>query len=145
MERGVQYVRERFFKGWRLRRTWLTSGQKRPAGAVMSPDMRVHGTTRRQPLQVFQDEERQTLAPWDGEPYEVTHWRTAKVQPDYHVACQYALYSVPSSLCPPGQRVEIGLGSKLVPIYHRGRLVKLHPRQPQRRPLQPTHRTTRRS
>ena len=46
------------------------------------------------------------------------------------MACQYALYSVPSSLCPPGQRVEIGLGSKLVRIYHRGRLVKLHPRQP---------------
>lgn len=41
-----------------------------------------------------------------------------------------ALYSVPSSLCPPGQRVEIGLGAKLVRIYHRGRLVKLHPRQP---------------
>ena len=46
------------------------------------------------------------------------------------MACQYALYSVPSSLCPPGQRVEIGLGSKLVRIYHRGRLLKLHPRQP---------------
>ena len=46
------------------------------------------------------------------------------------MACQYALYSVPSSLCPPGQRVEIGLGSKLVRIYHRGRLHKLHPRQP---------------
>ena len=90
----------------------------------------MHGTTRRRPLQVFQDEERQALAPWDGEPYEVTHWRTAKVHPDHHVACQYALYSVPSSLCPPGQRVEIGLGSKLARIYHRGRLLKLHPRQP---------------
>ena len=54
---------------------------------------------------------------------------TAKVHPDHHVACQYALYSVPSSLCPPGQRVEIWLGSKLAPIYHRGRLLKLHPRQ----------------
>ena len=70
------------------------------------------------------------MVPWDGEPYEVTHWRTAKVHPDHHVACQYALYSVPSALCPPGQQVEIGLGSKLVRIYHRGRLVKLHPRQP---------------
>ena len=51
------------------------------------------------------------------------------MHPDHHVAGQYALYSVPSSLCPPGQRVEIGLGSKLVRIYHRGRLLKLHPRQ----------------
>ena len=76
---------------------------------------------------------RQALAEWDGEPYEVTGWRTAKIHPDHHVACQYALYSVPAALCPPGQQVEIGLGSKLVRIYHRGRLLKLHPRQPRGR------------
>ena len=70
------------------------------------------------------------MAPWNGEPHEVTHWRIAKVHPDHHVACQYALYSVPSSLCPPGQKVEIGLSSKLVQIFHRGKLIKLHPRQP---------------
>ena len=41
-----------------------------------------------------------------------------------------AFYSVPSTLCPPGHQVEIGLGLKLVRIYHRGQLVKVHPRQP---------------
>ena len=80
-------------------------------------------------LAVFPEEERHTLLPWDEEPYEITHWRTVKVHPDHHVAGQYALYSVPSSLCPPGQRVEIGLASKLAPIYHKGWLLKLHPRQ----------------
>ena len=129
VERGVQYARERFFKGGEFRdlphlRSEAAHWCRDVAG------LRSHGTTRRQPLQVFLDEERQALAPWDGEPYEVTHWRTAKVHPDHHVACQYALYSVPSSLCPPGQQVEIGLGLKLVRIYHRGRLIKLHPRQP---------------
>ena len=129
VERGVQYVRERFFKG----SEFTSLEEMRLAARRWCLDvagMRVHGTTRRQPLQVFQDEERQALIPWDSEPYEVTEWRTAKVHPDHHVACRYALYSVPSSLCPPGQQVEIGLGSKLVRIYHRGRLVKLHPRQP---------------
>ena len=61
----------------------------------------------------------------------MTHWRAVKAHPDHHVACQGALYSVPADLCTPGQQVEIGLGSKLVRIYHRGRLVKLHPRQAQ--------------
>ncbi len=79
---------------------------------------------------VFQDEERHLLLPWDGEPYEITHWRSAKVHPDYHVACQYALYSVPASVCPPGQKVEIRVDSKLVRIYHRGKLIKVHQRQP---------------
>ena len=46
------------------------------------------------------------------------------------MACQYALYSVPSTLCPPGQQVEVGLGLKLVRIFHRGQLIKVHPRQP---------------
>ena len=90
---------------------------------------RIHGTTRRQPLTVFRQEERHTLGEWDAEPYEMTDWRTAKVHPDHHIACQYALYSVPSATCPPGQKVEVRLGSKLVRIYHRGRLIKVHPRQ----------------
>ena len=46
------------------------------------------------------------------------------------MACQYSLYSVPSTLCPPGRQVEVGLGLKLVRIFHRGQLVKVHPRQP---------------
>ena len=37
---------------------------------------------------------------------------------------------MPSALCPPGQRVEIRVDSKLVHIYHRGRLIKTHLRQP---------------
>ena len=129
VERGVQYVRERFFKGGDFKDlTHLRNEAARWCRDVAG--RRIHGTTRRQPLKVFLDEERPALAPWDGEPYEVTHWRTAKVHPDHHVAGQYALYSVPSTRCPPGQQVEIGLGLKLVRIYHRGRLVKVHPRQP---------------
>ena len=129
VERGVQYVRERFFKGGDFKDlTHLRSEAARWCRDVAG--RRIHGATRRQPRQVFLDEERPALNPWDGEPYEVTHWRSAKVHPDHHVAGQYALYSAPSTLCPPGQQVEIGLGLKLVRIYHRGRLVKVHSRQP---------------
>ena len=129
VERSVQYARERFFKGGDFK----DLADLRDHARLWCRDvagLRIHGTTRRQPLQVFLDEEQGSLAPWDGEPYEVTHWRTAKVHPDHHVACQYAIYSVPSSLCPPAQQVEVGLGVKLVRIFHRGQLVKVHPRQP---------------
>ena len=37
---------------------------------------------------------------------------------------------MPSTLCPPGQQVEVGLGLKLVRIFHRGQLIKAHHRQP---------------
>ena len=77
---------------------------------------------------VFTDEEREALGPWgDPEPYEIPDWRTAKTHPDHHVACQYPLYSVPSQVCPPGQKVDVRLGSRLVHIYHRGSLIKVHP------------------
>ena len=95
VERSVSYVRERLFKGGHFDGlAHLRTEAQRWCLEVAG--QRVHGTTRRQPLVVFQDEERHALLPWDGEPYEITHWRTAKVHPDHHVACQYALYSVPS-------------------------------------------------
>ena len=129
VERGVQYVRERFFKGADFRD--LPHMRKEAAHWCREvAGQRVHGTTMRKPLEVFDAEERQALLPWDGEPYEITHWRSAKVHHDHHVICQYALYSVPSALCPPGQQVEIALDSKLARIYHQGKLIKLHPRQP---------------
>ena len=128
VERSVSYVRERFFKGGDFD-DFAHVRAAAPKWCLEVAGQRTHGTTRRQPLVVFQDEERAGLLPWDGEPYEITHWRTAKVHPDHHVACQYALYSVPASVCPPGQQVEIRLDSKLVRIYHRGQLVKVHERQ----------------
>ena len=129
VERGVQYVRERFFKGGDFSDLpHLRSEAQRWCTVVAGG--RIHGTTRRKPLVTFQDEERQALIPWDGEPYEIADWRNAKVHQDHHVQCQQALYSVPAGLCPPGQQVEVRVDSKLVHIYHRGRLIKTHIRQP---------------
>ena len=129
VERSVPYVRERLFRGAQFRDlAELRDAARRWCLEVAG--QRIHGTTRKRPLAVFEQEERPLLAPWDGEPYEVPDWRTAKVHPDHHVACQYALYSVPAALCPPGQQVELQLGAKLVRSYHRGALLKVHPRQP---------------
>ena len=129
VERSVSYVRERLFKGAQFRDLAELRAAAR-SWCLEVAGQRIHGTTRKRPLAVFEQEERPLLAPWDGAPYELPDWRTAKVHADHHVACQYALYSVPSALCPPGQQVEVQLGTKLVRIYHRGALLKVHPRQP---------------
>ena len=129
VERGVPYARERFFKGAEF--NGLAHMRAEAARwCLQVAGMRIHGTTRKRPLAVFQDEERHTLLPWDGEPYDVGDWRTAKVHPDHHIQCRQALYSVPSDVCPPGQEVEVRVGSKLVRIYHQGKLIKVHQRQP---------------
>ncbi len=128
VERSIPYVRERLFKGGDFRDVVDLRSAAR-SWCLEVAGQRIHGTTRRRPLEVFREEELPLLAPWDGEPYEVPDWRTATVHPDHHIACQYALYSVPSTACPPRQKVEVQLGSKLVRIYHRGQLIKVHPRQ----------------
>ena len=129
VERGVPYVRERLFKGGQFLGLLDLRTQAR-RWCLEVAGQRVHGTTRKLPLVVFQEEEQQALLPWDREPYDVPDWRTAIVHPDHHIACHYALYSVPSTVCPPGIRVEVRLDRKLVQIYQRGTLVKVHPLQP---------------
>jgi hypothetical protein len=78
---------------------------------------------------VFLEEEQAKLLPWDGEPYDVPDWRTVTVHPDHHVSYKYALYSVPSATCPPGNKLEVRGDSKIVKFFHRGLLIKTHPRQ----------------
>ena len=129
VERSVPYARERFFKGGEFQDLADVRDQAQRWCRDVA-GLRTHGTTFRQPLVVFQDEERQALLPWDGEPHEIADWREAKVHQDHHIQCLQALYSVPSSLCPPGQKVEVRVDSKLVRIYHRGQLIKTHVRQP---------------
>src|SRR3972149_6740998 len=129
VENGIRYVRERFFKGGdfhglsdlRLQaRQWCleTAGQ------------RVHRTTHHLPLVVFREEEQAQLLPWDGEPYDVPDWRDVTVHPDHHIAYRYAIYSAPDSSCPPGTKLEVRGDAKLVRLYKRGMLVKVHPRKP---------------
>ena len=129
VERGVPYARERFFKGADFN-GFAQMRAAAPKWCLEVAGMRTHGTTRQQPLVVFQDEERHTLLPWDSQPYEIANWRTARVHQDHHIQCLQALYSIPSDVCPPGQKVEVRLDSKLVRVYHREQLVKTHARQP---------------
>lgn len=128
VERHLQYVQQRLFKGGDFNGLLDMRGQA-SHWCLEVAGRRVHGTTRRLPLVVFQEEEQAALLPYDGELYEVPDWRTATVHPDHHISFGYALYSAPYLSCPPGSKVEVRGDTKLVRIYHRGILVKVHVRQ----------------
>jgi transposase len=128
VERGIQYLRERFFKGGRFRdlddcREQAERWCRDVAG------LRVHGTTRQLPLEVFEAEEQAKLLPYDGVVYDVPTWKEVTVHPDHHVSFGQALYSVPSTTCPPGTKLEVRGDRGLVKLYRKGELVKVHPRQ----------------
>jgi hypothetical protein len=63
-------------------------------------------------------------------PYDVPLWKDVTVHPDHHVSVQYALYSAPSTTCPPGTELEARCDTQLVKLYRAGELVKVHPRKP---------------
>ncbi len=127
-ERNVPYVRERLWKGG----TFIDLADVREQAERWCREVagtRVHGTTRKLPLVVFQDEERAHLLPYDGIPYDVPVWGQVKVHPDHHVAFRYALYSAPYDRAPIGTKLEIRADRDLVRLYRRGELIKAHPRK----------------
>jgi len=126
VERNVQYVRENFFRG----ENWLEIGDVQ-RGAIRwcleGAGMRIHGTTRKRPLVVFENVEQAALLPLEKERFDPPFWGKYKVHPDHHVSFQKALYSVPTLHV--GKTVWVRGDTKLVRIYFGGELVKTHERQ----------------
>jgi len=89
--------------------------------------MRHIGKSRRQ---LFEEIERQALAPLPGAPFEYAEWKTARVHPDYHVEVDKTFYSVPHRLI--GRRVDIRLTYRAVEIFQDHARVACHVRRSQR-------------
>jgi hypothetical protein len=127
VERQVPFVRESFFRG----ETFL--GRDHAQREVIrwclgKAGMRIHGTIRKRPLEVFEAVERPALKPLVGERFDPPRWHEVKVHPDHHIRFGCALYSVPTRYI--GKQVTVRGDSRLVRIYLAGELIKTHPTQP---------------
>ena len=122
---GVQYVQTSFFAG----ETFLTLAQARGAAerwCRVTAGERIHGTTRQRPREHFEREERHLLLPPPESVFEVAPWSEPRVQRDHHVTVAKAATVFSTAYI--GQRVMARNGRDLVWIYHRGQLIKVHPR-----------------
>src|SRR6267142_941340 len=127
VENGVKFVQVSFFAGEQF--AGIADAQHRAEDwCRIRAGMRVHGTTRQRPAEVFAQLEAPALLPAPAEPYRVPAWSEAKVQRDFHLRAQNAFYSVPHGLI--GQQVTVRADGTLVKIYHRGQVVRSHPQQP---------------
>ncbi len=88
---------------------------------------RVHGTTRRVPREVYEQEERPKMRPAPTEPFDVPTWTEATVHPDHHIQVARSLYSLPTKFI--GQRVRVRADKKLVRIFLGTEFIKAHPRK----------------
>lgn len=126
VERAVPYVRDNFFRGesWRD----LDHVQREAVRwCLQTAGTRIHGTTRKRPLAVFENVEREQLLPLTRERYDPPTWAPCKVHPDHHINFAKALYSLPTRYI--GRQVWVRGDSGLVRIYLDGLLIKTHPRQ----------------
>jgi transposase len=125
VERVVQYVRGNFFAGEVF--ADLADAQRRAqAWCATTAGLRLHGTTYQRPVEQFVAEEAGFLLPAPTGRYDVPIFATPKVARDLHIEVARGLYSIPAELV--GQRVEVRADSALVKVFHRGQLVKTHPR-----------------
>jgi hypothetical protein len=125
VESGVKYVNGNFFKG-----------REGEDAQVVAPELdrwtreiagrRLHGRTHRQPIEVFESEERAALKPLPAVPYEPVEWKDALVHPDSHVIFDKKPYSAPWQIL--GKRVWIRATRTSVVIYRDDVRVATHAR-----------------
>jgi transposase len=126
VERTVPFVRNNFFAGEDF--IDLADGRRRAVTwCLTTAGMRVHGTHACRPVELFELEEKPRLLPAPTSRYDLPVYATAKVHRDHHIETGRALYSIPENLI--GATVDVRADSQLVRVYHRGVLIKIHPRQ----------------
>jgi hypothetical protein len=126
VERVVPFVRNNFFAGEDF--IDLADAQRRAVNwCSTTAGMRVHGTHACRPVELFNLEEKPRLGLAPTSRYDLPVYAKAKVHRDHHIECGRALYSIPGDLI--GAQVDVRADSRLVRVYHRGVLIKIHPRQ----------------
>ena len=125
VERVVPFVRGSMFAGEHF--VDLDHAQRHAeAWCRTRAGQRIHGTTQCRPAESFALEEQAHLLPAPAAPYDLPIYARAKVHRDHHIEVAKALYSIPGDLI--GQHVDVRADAKLVRVFHRGQVVKTHPR-----------------
>lgn len=63
----------------------------------------------------FMEEEKFALSPLPAKPYAMSEWRSAKVQPDYHISVKSMFYSVPYAYI--GKQVDVKVSDEAIEVY----------------------------
>lgn len=123
VERGVPYVRKSFVAG----RSFCdsTDANAQLIDWIMNKaGLRIHGTTKRQPVVVFDTVEQRALLPLPARPFSMVTWQEATVHPDCHVVVKGSFYSAPHRL--RGEDVMVRLTDNMAYIFHNHQLIASH-------------------
>jgi len=96
VESGVKYVKGNFLPTRTFRDLTDLNEQAR-RWVLEEAGVRIHGTTRQQPLERFLVE-KPLMRPLPDVPPDLGTWHRLKLHPDCHVKFEYVLYSAPFAL-----------------------------------------------
>jgi hypothetical protein len=88
--------------------------------------LRIHGTTRKRPFLVFEEEEQKALLPLSDERFDVPAFALCTVHRDHHIMFKKGGYSLPTKYI--GKEVDVRGDSALVRIYYQNQLIRTHPK-----------------
>jgi transposase len=125
VESGVHYVKRNFMASEDL--TDINDANRK-VGVWVSEEagLRLHGTTREQPMARFLETERAVLKPLPVDAYDLEEVVRATLHRDCHVQAGYCYYSAPYALI--GTVLEVYFFAHTVQIYKGSELVTTHAR-----------------
>lgn len=119
---GVKYVKNNLIPGKNLPdiNAWNEDALK----WCMEKGRRIHGTTKKVPLEMFEKIEKDVLLPLPPEPYEICWWHRGRLHPDCHIVFEGSYYSAPSRLIK--QQLQAKISKEFVRIYQEHEQVAMH-------------------
>ncbi len=123
IEANVKYVKNNCFKGRGFQdiqeaQTFLESWLENIA------NIRIHGTIRKRPKDLFDDKEKAALKPLPCQEFTFSKSANATVHPNCHIAYAANYYSVPHPYI--GCEVDVIEINNLLKVYYRGKEIALH-------------------
>lgn len=125
VESGVKYVKGNFLPTRDFRD--LVDGNAQLAEwALTTAGLRIHGTTKEQPLVRFQEVERALLEKLPDVPPEIVSWVKAPLHPNCRIEVERSYYTAPFSLI--GKSLWVRVSPSTIQIFDEHVLVATHPR-----------------
>lgn len=119
---GVKYIKNNFLAG----RSFIDidDGNEKLLLWCIEKGKRVHGTTKKIPLEVFDEVEKKAMLPLPQNPFEICEWKGCKLHPDCHIVFDGSYYSAPHRLI--GEKLWVRGTSKEVRMFYEHKQVAMH-------------------
>ena len=119
---GIKYLKNNFLPG----RSFIDIDEANEKVLLwcMEKGKRIHGTTKRIPLEVFDQVEKKALLSLPEKPFEICTWKECKLHPDCHIVFGSSYYSAPHRLI--GNSLWVRATAKEIRLFFEHKQVAMH-------------------